>query len=140
LQHKLTTAACIIKLTTHFMQNHDKLKPMPVQIRENALLARIAAKVLRSPHMAIVMKRTIHLHNTCMKDFMQNRRWVRHELKHIEQFERYGTLRFVSKYLYYSMRHGYWNNPLEVEARAAEYDDSLLEKYQCTEPEHAELS
>lgn len=102
-----------------------------IRVKENAMLARAAAMFLKSPNMAIVMKRSIYLHKTCCEDFMNNRRWLRHELKHIEQFERYGYVRFLYKYLFYSIRHGYWNNPLEVEARAAEYDDSLLEKYSC---------
>ena len=30
------------------------------------------------------------------------------------------TARFWTEYLYYSVRYGYWNNPLEVQARASE--------------------
>lgn len=44
----------------------------------------------------------------------------RHEAAHAEQFKRLGWWRFWPLYIYYHVRHGYLNNPLEVEARAAE--------------------
>ena len=46
--------------------------------------------------------------------------WRRHEDKHKEQYRREGWLKFVVKYLYYQIKYGYYNNPYEVEARAAE--------------------
>lgn len=45
---------------------------------------------------------------------------LRHETKHLEQIERDGRLLFSIRYLYWLARYGYWNNPYEVEARAAE--------------------
>lgn len=69
------------------------------------------------------MGRTIHLHNTAKHEFLQNKRWLLHELKHIEQFRRYGFIRFIFMYLVESIRHGYTNNKYEIEARDAE--DSL---------------
>ena len=53
-----------------------------------------------------------------------NERLLRHESKHLEQIERDGRLLFAIKYLYWLCRYGYWNNPYEVEARAAEWKDS----------------
>jgi len=47
-------------------------------------------------------------------------RWRRHEEKHKEQWRTEGRIRFAAKYLWFSIRYGYENNPLEVEARAAE--------------------
>lgn len=41
----------------------------------------------------------------------------RHEMVHWEQAQRYGTLGFYARYLWFTLRHGYWNNPMEVEAR-----------------------
>ncbi len=41
----------------------------------------------------------------------------RHELEHAYQIMRDGPLRFYLKYFFYSLRHGYWDNPYEVEAR-----------------------
>ena len=44
----------------------------------------------------------------------------KHELKHIEQMEQEGKFIFSVKYLYYNYKVGYFNNPYEIEARAAE--------------------
>ncbi len=41
-----------------------------------------------------------------------------HESCHVLQFRRLGKVRFVLLFLWYSVRYGYWDNPLEVEARA----------------------
>ena len=43
---------------------------------------------------------------------------------HLEQIERDGRVVFAVKYLWWLCRYGYWNNPYEVEARAAEWKDS----------------
>lgn len=53
-------------------------------------------------------------------DHMADEKLIRHEMKHIEQIKTEGRLKFAVKYVYYTIRHGYWNNPYEVEARAAE--------------------
>ena len=39
-----------------------------------------------------------------------------HEMIHIEQLERDGSLRFCTLYLYYLIRYGYRRNPYEIEA------------------------
>jgi hypothetical protein len=91
-----------------------------VRIKENSLLARLAAYKLKTKQCAIVINRTIHLHNTNRVDFIANRKWLLHELKHVEQYQRYGTIRFIILYLYETMRNGYRNNRFEVEAREAE--------------------
>ena len=51
---------------------------------------------------------------------LDNERLVRHEQAHWAQYERMGFLGFYLTYLWYTIRHGYWNNPMEVEARGAE--------------------
>jgi hypothetical protein len=91
-----------------------------VRIKENSLLARIAAYKLRTKQCAIVINRTIYLHNTSRENFMANRKWLLHELKHVEQYQRYGAIRFILLYLYETVRRGYHNNRFEVEAREAE--------------------
>lgn len=48
----------------------------------------------------------------------------RHEMIHIEQLERDGTIMFCLKYLWWSVRHGYWQNPYEVEAYRRERETS----------------
>ena len=51
---------------------------------------------------------------------LADERLVKHEQAHWAQYERMGALGFYTAYLWYTLRYGYWNNPLEVEARAAE--------------------
>ena len=74
--------------------------------------------------------RTIYLHNVSKGHFLASRRWVLHELKHVEQFEEHGLLRFLTKYLLEYVRKGYYQNRYEVEARMAERDERLLLKYE----------
>lgn len=80
----------------------------------------MASWKLHADKVAIVVGKTIHLHNTTGEDFLQNRPWVLHEMKHVEQFRRYGFLRFVVLYLWESILHGYTANKYEKEAREAE--------------------
>ena len=40
-----------------------------------------------------------------------------HERVHSEQAEREGVIAFCIKYLWKTFRHGYWDNPYEIEAR-----------------------
>ena len=53
-------------------------------------------------------------------------RLVAHELGHIRQIERMGLLRYWVRYLWLLARHGYWDNPLESEARRGESDPAML--------------
>jgi hypothetical protein len=100
-----------------------------VRIRENAWVARIAAKKLRFSYVAIVIGHTIYLHNTTITHFVSIRRWTTHELKHVEQYEEHGFLGFLIKYFIEYLKNGYYNNRFEIEARAAENDERLLKKY-----------
>ena len=47
-------------------------------------------------------------------------RLLRHERCHLEQIERDGRLLFALRYSWWTLRHGYFMNPYEIEARAAE--------------------
>lgn len=89
-------------------------------IKENSWLAWIAAKKLRAGSVALVLGKSIHLYNTSKEDFLQNKKWLKHELCHIRQFKEHGYIGFILKYLAESIRHGYQNNKYEIEARAAE--------------------
>lgn len=91
-----------------------------MKIKENSFIARLAAKKLKSDNMAITIGQTIHLYNTSKEKFLSDERWVRHEMQHIRQFRRYGILRFIVLYTWESIRHGYYNNKWEKEAREAE--------------------
>jgi hypothetical protein len=89
-------------------------------IKENSWLAKIAAKKLKANAVAMVLGKTIHLHNTSKANFLKDERWLKHELCHIKQFKEHGYFLFVVKYLWESLRKGYYNNCFEVEARDAE--------------------
>ncbi|MBL7731409.1 MAG: DUF4157 domain-containing protein [Chitinophagaceae bacterium] len=101
---------------------------MKVQLKENSWLAKLAAARLKADKVAIVFGKTIHLHNTPAAEFLADKQWVCHELKHVEQYRQNGFVLFLAKYLYEWMRHGYFNNKYEKEARASENDQSLLKK------------
>jgi hypothetical protein len=90
------------------------------QIKENSWLAKIAAKKLRSSAVAIVLGKTIHLHSTTKEVFLKDDKWVKHELCHVQQFKQHGYIGFIAKYLWESVKKGYYNNKFEVAARAAE--------------------
>jgi hypothetical protein len=57
-----------------------------------------------------------------------------HELEHAYQLARHGWLKFTILYFYYRLRHGYLDNPFEIEARIAQtrnltaYEEELLWK------------
>jgi hypothetical protein len=89
-------------------------------IKENSLLARIAAWKLNTSSVAIVFGSTIHLWNCSKQEFLQNEKWVKHELCHVRQYKQHGYWGFILKYLWESLQKGYYNNRFEVEAREAE--------------------
>jgi hypothetical protein len=94
-------------------------------IKENSWIARLAAWKLGTDKVAMVLGETILLHNTTEAAFINNKRWLRHELAHIRQFQQYGYLRFLILYLLESIKNGYQNNRFEKEARACEEDNTL---------------
>ncbi len=89
-------------------------------IKENSFFAKLAAKKLGASSVAMVLGSTIHLHNTSKQDFINDEKWLKHELCHIKQFKKYGYAGFLVRYLWQSLKHGYYNNKFEVEARQAE--------------------
>jgi len=93
---------------------------MRVIVKEHSWLAKLAARRLNPDKVARVIGRTIHLYNTTKTDFLQNQKWVKHELTHIRQYQQYGLLRFLYLYLLESYKNGYYNNRFEVEARDSE--------------------
>jgi hypothetical protein len=94
--------------------------PEGVAIVENSRVAWMATLVLRVRAVALVLGHRIYLFGATRQEFLSSRRWVLHELKHVEQYQRMGFWRFLARYGWYSLRYGYRKNPLEVEARAAE--------------------
>lgn len=97
-----------------------------MNIKENSWVAKLAAWKLKADSVAIVVGRTVHLHNCKRKDFLQDKRWVKHELCHIRQFKEHGFLSFIFKYIFESLKHGYFNNKYEIEARQAEKEPDPL--------------
>lgn len=98
------------------------LLPANIKIKENSWRAKLAAKIMRSSHVAIVFGKTIHLWGFTKAYLLNNENLLRHELKHVEQYQQHGYFGFLTKYLIESYKHGYYNNKFEVEARAAEVD------------------
>jgi hypothetical protein len=96
---------------------------MKVRIKENSWIARLAAAKLRAAKAAIVFGNTIYLHNTNRLEFLNDHRWVSHELKHIQQYRQHGFATFIFKYLLEWMKKGYYNNRFEVEARMSEKEN-----------------
>lgn len=45
---------------------------------------------------------------------------LRHERVHVDQYAKYGVIGFLVRYIWYQIRYGYIDNPLEIEARRAE--------------------
>lgn len=113
----------------------DGRRPCPVRkmkyfsIKENSFIAKLAARKLSSKNVAIVFGTCIHLYGVAKADFLSDERWLRHELKHIEQYERLGFLRFIFIYLWQNIRVGYHRCGLECEAREAEDDELILGRF-----------
>jgi len=100
-----------------------------VLIKEHSFIAKIAARKLKQSKMAITLGNSIYLHNVSKEDFISNKSWLCHELKHLQQFQRYGYCSFIFKYLWESLRKGYYSNRFEIEARNAEKDAELIKKF-----------
>ena len=105
---------------------------MQVQIREKSWVAYFAAAKLKADKVAIVFGSTIHLHNTSREEFLKDKNWICHELKHVEQYLQHGYIGFIIKYLFEWIKKGYYNNKFEVEARQSENEISLLQKANIT--------
>lgn len=93
-----------------------------IKIRERSWKAKIAAWWLGVDNVAFTLGKTIHLYNATAQEFLHDTRWVKHELKHVEQFRRYGFISFIARYAIETIKKGYRNNKYEIEARMAEQD------------------
>ena len=97
------------------------------RIQENSWLARVAARSLRVQSVAMVVGRTIYLYGAPRERFLSDVSWMRHEACHLKQYQQYGTIGFLWRYLSEYLRNGYYNNSLEIAARAAEEDLTILD-------------
>ena len=100
-----------------------------VKIKEQSNIAHIAAYNRKWNCAAIVMGNTIHLWNVSRKDFLQDERWLLHELEHISQYKKLGFASFIIQYLWENLRKGYYKNRFEVEARQAEQKKKNYDNY-----------
>ena len=66
------------------------------------------------------------MESTSKNELLTNQDWLLHELKHVQQYQQNGFAGFILKYLFDWVKHGYYNNRFEVEARESENDSSLL--------------
>jgi len=57
--------------------------------------------------------KTIHI----MEHRKDDAKLIEHEMVHIDQINRLGSLRWTIMYLWYQLRYGYDENPFEIEAR-----------------------
>ena len=96
------------------------LTNLDFKIKKNSWQAKIAARKMHSHAVAMVLGKTIHLHNITPEEFLNDGRLLKHELCHVRQYQQHGYIGFLIKYLWESYRKGYYNNKFEVEARAAE--------------------
>lgn len=55
-----------------------------------------------------------------LEEKMYDERLQKHEAEHWKQYKENGLVKFYTKYLWYSLRYGYKNNPWEIQARNAE--------------------
>lgn len=103
-----------------------RYKMTKIKIKENSWLARIASYKMNSNSIAMVIDKTIHLHNLTREEFLNNPSLVRHEVAHVKQYLELGVLRFLALYLLEWLNKGYENNRFEVDARQKEKDLSIL--------------
>ncbi|MBC8082139.1 MAG: hypothetical protein H7Z21_02915 [Hymenobacter sp.] len=91
----------------------------PPIIVENSPLARLARLKLGTRNVAMVLGSRIHLSGATREEFLTDPYWVAHEMEHIRQFQQYGMLGFLRRYLLDWVRHGYYQIPFEIAAREA---------------------
>lgn len=93
--------------------------PDDVTVREGRWIPTVGGWLARArgPAAAVTLGRTIIVH----PGVQLSQPLLRHELAHVRQWAEQ-PLTFPLRYAWQHMRHGYRDNPYEVEARAAESD------------------
>lgn len=91
--------------------------PAGVIVRRGAWIPALAGRIMRlpAPASAVTLGSTIIVHPAAVL----SARLLRHELAHVRQW-RHNPLLFPLAYIWHHFRHGYRNNPYEIEARQAE--------------------
>ena len=101
-----------------------------VLIIKNSWIAKLAAFYLNENKMAITIGDRIYLFEATTKQFLENEKWLCHELTHVKQFQKFGKFKFVFLYLFESIKKGYHNNKFEIEARANENNNEILKEFE----------
>jgi hypothetical protein len=104
------------------------MEKLVCHIKEGSFIARLAARRMKSPNMAMVIGKTIHLYGVSRKEFLRQPWWVRHEVCHIMQYQELGLILFLWRYLWECKKVGYYANRFEVAARAAENNANITNK------------
>jgi hypothetical protein len=100
-----------------------------IRIKENSFRARIASFNLGAHSgLAMVWGDTILLFNVSKQDFLQDKKWVCHEVRHILQTLEIGKWRFLWRYLILGIKHGYHQHPFELDARLHDADFEILDR------------
>lgn len=93
--------------------------PQEVVVRTGRLVPLIGGRLsgMSCPAAAVTLGRLIIVH----PDVPLTERLLRHELAHVRQWQR-APITFPLRYAWQHLKHGYRDNPYEVEARAAEIE------------------
>tara|TARA_Y100001970_G_C13740682_1_gene606034 strand:+ start:160 stop:447 length:288 start_codon:yes stop_codon:yes gene_type:complete len=83
--------------------------------KQHLLMPKFISFFLPKRFSAITISKNMALYRS-LSD-LKNIKLKIHEEVHMDQFDKHGWFKFVLLYVYYSCRHGYWNNPFEIEAR-----------------------
>ena len=104
------------------IKNIYNLKPYRKRLvlKRNSHLAKMAALKMKTNGVALVLGRTIHVYGVNPVSLLRDREWLAHELVHVKQYEKHGVIRFLCMYIWEWMKHGYWDNRYEREARQVE--------------------
>lgn len=91
--------------------------PRDVTLVRNAWIPGLGGRLarMRGPAAAVTLGRVILLHPAARA----TPQLLRHELEHVRQWQA-APLTFPFRYLWQHLRHGYHDNPYEVDARLAE--------------------
>lgn len=85
----------------------------------NSRIARLVGRLNKSDKYAVTVSNTCTLYSCGPSEVSVS--WRRHEDCHKRQIRRAGWLKFMARYIWYSLRYGYRGNPYEAEAERARY-------------------
>ena len=83
-------------------------------------LAKLFGKINGAKRYAVTTSKNTARYSVSKADVLLNPEWIKHQNMHKAQYLRYGWFGFMWRYIYYNIRYGYFDNPLEIEARKAE--------------------